>query len=70
LPIVGAIFTLVSPRLRDEEYKEKMLEMTTKAASAKTASVADELLKLNELRKDGALTDEEFLAQKEKLLSV
>ena len=33
------------------------------------ASVADELIKLSELQKQGLLTDEEFQAQKAKLLA-
>ena len=65
-PLVGLLVTLTSPRFKEEEYKEKMLEL---AETKSGLDVADQLFKLNELRKDGALTDEEFNAQKEKLLN-
>lgn len=66
-PIIGLIITLSSAKLIDEEYKEKMLEIAEQNASA--SSLADELYKLNELRKEGVLTEEEFTMQKAKLLN-
>jgi len=64
--LVGFVIIFNSPRIRDEEYKEKMLELTGSRAPA--TSVADELAKLNELKKEGVITEEEFVAQKAKLL--
>ena len=66
-PIIGLIITLSSSKMKDEEYKEKMLEIAENKAAP--SSVADQLHKLNELRKEGVLTDEEFYEQKEKLLN-
>ena len=65
-PIIGLIFALLSPNVKDEEYKQKMLEL---AANKNQASNLDELLKLNELRKDGAITQEEFDIEKTKILN-
>jgi hypothetical protein len=68
---VGFIVTLVSPKLGEQEHKDKMYEMTEKKESVIIQNnIADQLLKLNELRKEGVLTDEEFATQKEKLLSI
>jgi energy-coupling factor transporter transmembrane protein EcfT len=65
-PIIGLIITLASATLKNEEYKEKMLEI---AQINSSNSIADELIKLNELRKEGVLSEEEFTAQKEKLIN-
>ena len=65
-PLIGLVITLNSAKTKDEEYKEKMLEIVEN--NAVSSSVADQLHKLNELRKEGVLTDEEFNEQKEKLL--
>jgi signal transduction histidine kinase len=68
---VGFIITLVSPRLGEQEHKDKMFEMTEKRESVIIQNtIADQLLKLNELRKEGVLTEEEFATQKERLLSI
>ncbi len=67
-PIVGFILTLNSPKINEEEYKERMLEIAEQN-NATPSSVPDQLHKLNELRKEGVLTDEEFNQQKEKLLN-
>jgi hypothetical protein len=64
-PVIGLIITLTSSKIKDGELKEKMLEAAEKT---NPALVADQLYKLNELRKEGVLTDEEFNVQKEKLL--
>jgi len=66
--VVGFIIVFNSPKLKDEEYKLKMLELTGSNNKA-SASVADELLKLNELRKEGIITEEEFAVQKSKVLN-
>ena len=60
--IVGFVIALTSKSLKDVEETKKMQEIVY------TTSVAEQLLKLNELRKEGILTDEEFQAQKAKLL--
>lgn len=44
-------------------------QMAPRQVSGPQGSVAEELKKLNELRVSGVLTDEEFLAHKQKLLS-
>ena len=51
----------------DVAIKGELIEETPQLLS--TGSVADELAKLGELKKQGLLTDEEFLSQKTKLLS-
>jgi hypothetical protein len=66
-PVIGFIVTLSSPRINDERYKQKMMEIAQ--GKAVVADVADQLQKLNELRKEGVLTDVEFQQQKEKLLN-
>jgi hypothetical protein len=66
-PLIGLIITMGSSKLEDEAYKEKMLAATEN--NTRQSTVADQILKLNELRKEGVLTDEEFAIQKEKLLN-
>jgi hypothetical protein len=66
-PIIGFVFIFNSPNLKDKEYKQKMLERA--AASAPTLSVAEELSKLNDLRKDGIISDDELTIQKDRLLN-
>jgi len=67
-PIIGFIVVFNSEKLVDEAYRDKMLELAGNKAQPET-NVADQLHKLNELRKEGVLTDEEFQLQKEKLLA-
>jgi|SRR6185437_7772123 len=62
LGIIGVIIVLVSPRLKDEEYKGNLLGSTAKKEAL------DHLIKLNELKKEGILTEEEFAIQKKKIL--
>ncbi len=53
-----------------EVLKNQQDEIKTKNDSKKTeASMADELVKLAQLKESGILTEEEFLSQKEKLLN-
>ncbi|MES2701867.1 MAG: SHOCT domain-containing protein [Bacteroidota bacterium] len=66
-PLIGLILIAISPRIQDEEYKQKMMEIAEN--NIRTSSVADELQKLSELRKEGILSDEEFAAQKERILA-
>lgn len=57
-------------RRADEEDKIKERENAERTIkNSNKASVADELLKLAELKKQGVISDEEFASQKEKLLS-
>ena len=66
-PVVGFIFAVTSPQNEDDEYLEKMRELAE--SNVHTSSIADQLYKLNELRRDGILTEDEFATQKEKLLN-
>lgn len=52
--------------LRDAIYQAQA--MVTTPAAAPQGSTADELLKLAELKKQGALTSQEFEAQKKRLI--
>ncbi len=53
-----------------EVLKNQQEEVKTKNDSTKTeTSMADELVKLAQLKESGVLTDEEFSSQKEKLLN-
>lgn len=45
------------------------IQQITQPVTVQTSSVADELSKLAKLKAEGILTEEEFLAQKSKLLS-
>ncbi len=67
-PLVGVLIAFNSPKIKDEEYKSRMMELTG-GGNAMTASVADELHKLNELKKEGVISEDEFNAQKDKLLN-
>ena len=71
-PVVGLIATLISPTREDEAYKERMMELTeqgTQTQQVSSSNTADQLYKLNELRKDGVLTQEEFDSEKAKILA-
>lgn len=52
-----------------EKTERSTLDVTTKDKTDKSLDVYTELLKLDDLRKRGILTEEEFEAQKKKLLS-
>ncbi len=66
IPVLGFIFALISPKKEDEAYRERMMEI---AEQNNASSVADQLYRLNELRKEGVLSDEEFAMQKDRLLN-
>ena len=51
-----------------ERLEDEIAEMTTNEINEKN-SISDEIIKLNQLKKDGLLTEEEYLKAKEKLLS-
>jgi type VI protein secretion system component VasK len=78
LPILGSLVYLIvrgrsmhERAAEDYQEREKAFRSYVQeaAGSAGGASVADELSKLSALRDSGALTAEEFEAQKSKLLS-
>ncbi len=58
-PIIGLIVTALSSKSSVEVNQENQ---------SKNVSVSDELLKLNELKEKGILTEEEFNRQKDKIL--
>jgi hypothetical protein len=66
---------LVRPKLKKEadvvieKTNEISIDVKTKDQSEKTKDVYTELIKLDDLRKKGIITDEEFETQKKKLLS-
>ena len=55
-------------RLRTNNIRQKFMK-PSQPQSSSTGNVADQIQKLSELRKSGALTDEEFASAKSKLLS-
>jgi phosphate/sulfate permease len=78
-PIIGFLFTILSDRLEDEKFKkqvqstqQKQNDALIKIANlekAKTESVSDEIIKLNELRINKVISEEEFQKLKSKLLN-
>ncbi|HYA69311.1 MAG TPA: SHOCT domain-containing protein [Acidimicrobiales bacterium] len=74
LPIIGLLVYLIarggsmherqvaSLRQQEQEFRSHVQDVTS-------TSTADELVKLDDLRKRGVITEEEFQAQKVKLLS-
>ena len=77
LPLLGVlIYVLVrgdSMREREiaraQEQQSQMDAYVRQAAASSGGGVADELTKLTELKTSGVLSDEEFAAQKAKLLA-
>ena len=75
LPLLGALIYLIVNGGKMQERSMKQAADMEKAQReyiqdvAGGSSSADELEKLSELHKNGVLTDEEFAAQKAKLLS-
>lgn len=80
-PLIGIIVAAISKVEYEEEYEETVLE--TQIQQQKTLekiventnqkiqfSISDEILKLKELQEKGILTEEEFEAQKKKLLGL
>jgi len=51
-----------------EKVADKITELSKAKNTGKQSSIADEIAKLNELRKTGAITEDEFSALKAKLL--
>ena len=78
-PLIGIIVAALSKVEYEEEYEDAILQtqvkqqQTLEKISQQTIgqssfSVSDEILKLKELQNQGILTEEEFEAQKKKLL--
>ena len=75
LPLLGVlVYVLVrgdSMRDRDvarAQEQQAQMDAYVRQAAGSSAGVADELSKLNELKSSGVITDDEFNAQKAKLL--
>jgi len=76
LPLLGVLIYLIS---NGDQMAERSVKQATAAQAAQaeyiqsvagsSSSTAEEIGKLAELRDSGALTDEEFAAQKAKLLA-
>ena len=67
LPIIGAFsYTIARPESASDYYETGF---TTSAATAGGPSTAEELARLNELRADGAISDAEFEALKQRTIA-
>ena len=73
-PILGFVLYLGGSAImegfkaKDENRKEKIDEYDNENTSSYNDNLSDEIIKLNELLKCGALTQEEFEKAKKKLL--
>lgn len=71
--VLGYLFTagdgMASRRAEAAKAQEEAMQAYIRQAAGSDTSTADELRKLSELKESGLLTDEEFSAQKAKLLS-
>ena len=73
-PILGFVLYLGGSAImkgfkaKDENRKEKIDEYDNENTSSYNDNLSDEIIKLNELLKSGALTQEEFEKAKKKLL--
>ena len=73
-PILGFVLYLGGSAImkgfkaKDENRKEKIDEYENNNTSSRNDNLSDEIIKLNELLKSGALTQEEFEKAKKKLL--
>ena len=73
-PILGFVLYLGGSAImkgfkaKDENRKEKIDEYENDNISSHNDNLSDEIIKLNELLKSGALTQEEFEKAKKKLL--
>ena len=54
---------------REQAYEQQMYEEPAPPAATSTGDVIEQLRQLGELRDQGVLTDEEFAAQKARILS-
>ena len=76
VPLLGVLIYVIARgdgmRERDLERaqdQQDAMDAYVRQAAGSSASTADELAKLNELKSSGVISDEEFAAQKAKLLA-
>ena len=76
LPLLGVLLyvivrgkSMTERRVADYQRQEDATQQYIRDAAGTSSSTADELSKLAKLRDDGTLTDEEYQAQKAKLLA-
>ena len=77
-PLIGLIFTLISKTNAEEKYKKKIFESQTSQLGSfkelesskpnKNISIADEIEKLQKLKNNKSITEEEFLKLKRRII--
>ncbi len=77
-PLIGLIFALMSKTEEDEKYKQKILDtqksqeeslkMLSKSKTIQKISIADEIEKLQNLKNNNSITEEEFVRLKNKII--
>jgi uncharacterized membrane protein len=68
IPLIGVLIYVIARPKMTEQDKQMMEEMEQKQRRAAGYSSADELAKLAELHKSGAITDEEYADLKRKAM--
>lgn len=78
-PLIGLIFALMSKTEEDEKYKQKILDtqksqeeslkMLSKSNTIQKISIADEIEKLQKLKNNNSITEEEFIKLKNKIIN-
>lgn len=73
-PLIGIIITATSKTDEDVKMEQEALKIQKEQLDAlanqkPSTSIADELKKLADLKESGVITEEEFEAQKQKILS-
>jgi hypothetical protein len=77
-PLIGLIFALMSKTEEEEKYKQKILDtqksqeeslkMLSKSKTIQKISIADEIEKLQKLKNNNSITEEEFVRLKNKII--
>jgi len=78
-PLIGIIITLISKSPEDEDYKKKVLKtqiaqtaalkkLSSKSSESKL-SIADEIKKLEQLKNDKLISEEEFNTLRQKIIN-
>jgi hypothetical protein len=77
-PLIGLIFALMSKTEEEEKYKQKILDtqksqeeslkMLSKSKTVQKISIADEIEKLQNLKNNNSITEEEFVRLKNKII--